>query len=244
MFPLVHDWDSVSLPASILAAAEQPSLSHLRVFETFPEDTTMRYTFSILRQALYAARSDQVPSQDLRILFNSVDYRIANLVCSSKESPAQHMLLATAQLFIAYNIRDVHIDCLVPGILISRLVGYLRDRLEAILHLKAYWCGILWCLFTCLASTSPGSEQWRFFRNALSQVIQTAEITEPEQLKVIVQRFLWDDDRSELAFQEYQPIVFPAITENTGEHHENSEVPLLISEEFKRSLNHFRHFGV
>lgn len=210
-FPLIRDWDSVSLPTCILTAAEQPSLSHLEAYEATPADTTIRYTFSLLRQALHAVRSGQVSTQNLRILFNSVDFRIANLLCFSGTAPVRHMLLATAQLFLACNIRDTHIECLIPGILGRRLMRYLQGRVEKILRQEAYWCGTLWSLFSCFISSPSNSEQRSFFRDALSMTIETMGLTEATQLRAIARQFMWDDERSERALQANMPIFFPHV---------------------------------
>lgn len=163
----------------------------------------IRFTFSTLRQAYYASRSSEVPSHQVRIILNGLDHRIAGLLPDLDPNSVQRVLLLTAQIFIIYIIRDTHVLCALPLILTAKLMRLFQNYIDNLLLCQDHWFGVLWCLFIGFTSTPRLSIEWEYFRATLETTLEKMGLRQPEQIKFILQKFLWDNERCDAAFQDF-----------------------------------------
>lgn len=208
LFPLIIPLDSISLPASVLAAAERPSLSHIRVFEENCEDTTLRFNFAVLRQAHYALKSKEVLPDDLRILINAADHQLASSLADTKVLAKAQLMLTAARLFLWVVIRETRPLCLIPRLILGRLRQQLQASISQLSAHQEYWHGLLWCLVVGAAAAHESNEDFDFFSIATSKAISMMQLGEAMEIEAVARRYLWDESFPGNFLATYGPNLF------------------------------------
>lgn len=193
LIPLIHSLDTLNLPASLVDAAEQPSLSHLSSFEPTPESTEVTFAFSVLRQAHNALESKQLAQVGLRNLINAADYHVSTSIADLNHSDPSRILLMAAQAFLYIPVRETYAACFVPRLIVGRLRLELQDHLDELISRRDYWHGLLWCIAVGSAASFASGENWEFFSMKLRDVCQMLDIRDKEELETILKQFLWDE---------------------------------------------------
>lgn len=202
---LLTNVNEVAIPTCATRLAEVPSVSHLRVFEEAPSDTTIRYTFTSVRQAMYASRFN-LSVKDMRVVCNSIDHRLLMLVQTIPRDDIVSPLLIAVQLFMALIVRETEMRCVMVESIVPRLKASLEPFMTcATLPKQEYWCGLTWCLWIGVVTTIPHTEKWEWFYQRLTYLVQKVGILDCVQFKTVMQRFLWDDFRCETAFKNHGP---------------------------------------
>lgn len=202
---LLTNIDDVAIPECATRLAELPSVAHLRVFEESPCDTTIRNTFTSVRQAMYATKFN-LSCDNLRIVCNSVDHSLAMLMQNIPRESASYPLLLAVQLFMALVVRETELRCVLVSTLVPRLLENLKPRMTCgALPKQEMWCGLTWCLWIGVVTTVPHSEEWEWFYQRLVYLTPKVGILDQMQFKTVMQRFLWDDFRCETALQQHGP---------------------------------------
>ncbi|KAF7563497.1 hypothetical protein G7046_g618 [Stylonectria norvegica] len=213
LFPLIFPMDSIPIPASVQEAAEQPSLSHLRGFEKSNEHTDVRYNFSLIRQALYALRTEALSYDDLRIFINGTDHQLASTLSASNLTDQGRILLEAARLFAFVNTRETRALCLIPRLMARRLRETLREGFGLFEACSDSWHALIWILCIAAASSWESGENWDFFSVALPKAIQMAQVQDVMELQVILRRFLWDASFPGVFVEKHGPRLFTSIVD-------------------------------
>ncbi|KAH7163286.1 hypothetical protein B0J13DRAFT_33969 [Dactylonectria estremocensis] len=200
--------ESVSLPLSVLTAAEEPSLSHLNAFEKTPDDATMRFCFSLVRQGQYSLESQDVPRYDFRIIINAVDHFLADALGGDTLLDLGRMLLTAAQVAYYAIVRGVPPTGLLPRIMVRRL----RQQLDAGIRIfgsrPEHQHGLIWCLVIGSAAAYETAEDWDTFSKDLSTAIKAANIRGPLELGTIAKRFIWHQKFPGIFLENHGPSLF------------------------------------
>ncbi|KAI9171612.1 hypothetical protein HJFPF1_01098 [Paramyrothecium foliicola] len=197
LLPLIYPLESISLPPKVLLLAAEPSLSHLRVFESTQDDSSVRYSFSLLRQAYYGLKAGALPVQDLRVLINGTDYHLAHVLAGDNLTAHGRALLTAAQHFMYHVIRETDPECHIPALLLQRLFKQLIPLVDQIKSVPEMWQGLFWC-FSIGAAVSPTSgDVCTFFSTNLWNMIRVMTIQDLSGFEEVVKRFLWDQSLSQ-----------------------------------------------
>ncbi|KAF7542505.1 hypothetical protein G7Z17_g11513 [Cylindrodendrum hubeiense] len=211
LLPIVMPLDLVLLPLNVLTAAEQPSLSHLKVFERNSDDATVRFCFSLVRQGQYALESDEVPPHDFRIMINAVDHFLADAIGGDTLSDLGRILVTAAHVAYYAIVRGVPPPGLLPRIIVRRL----RKQLDAKIHILSsrpeFQHGLIWCLVIGSAAAYETGENWDVFSTELSRTLQAANINGPFELAAILRHFIWHQKFPGVFLDAYGSSLFPSL---------------------------------
>ncbi|KAH7171178.1 hypothetical protein EDB81DRAFT_877177 [Dactylonectria macrodidyma] len=214
LIPTIMPLESVLLPLSVLAAAEEPSLSHLTVFEKTPDDATMRFSFSLVRQGQYSLESQDVPRHDFRILLNAVDHFLADALGGDTLSDLERILLTTAHVAYYVIVRGVPPVGLLPRIMVRRLRQQLNAGICILSSRPEFQHALIWCLVIGSAAAYETAEDWGTFSKDLSTVIKAANVQGPLELEAISKRFIWHQKFPGIFLDNHGPSLFYSALNN------------------------------
>ncbi|KAF4979006.1 hypothetical protein FZEAL_4681 [Fusarium zealandicum] len=208
LLPIILTMDSVSLPLDILVAAQTPSLGHLAVFETSLDATTIRDSFSLVRQAQYSLKSRDVPIQDFRVVINVVDHHLQTTLGGGSLSDHGRILLTAAHAIFYLTVRELHPTHRLPRTILRRLRQQLEGRTTLLYTWPEFQQGLLWCLVVGAAAAYESGEDWDFFSANISMVLELSDIRDISQLKDMLSGFIWHDRYPGEFLDQYGTVVF------------------------------------
>ncbi|KAK7430842.1 hypothetical protein QQZ08_002631 [Neonectria magnoliae] len=189
LIPIIMPLDSITLPLSVLDAAEQPSLSHLKVFEKEPENSTVRSCFSLVRQGQYSVRNKEVSRHDFGIMINAIDHFLADTLGGDNISSLGQILLTAAHIAYYTIVRGVPLTGLLPRIMAQRLRKQLDTGIP-ILSCPEFQHGLIWSPLIGSAAAYETGEDWDVFSANLSAAVQARSICGDLELEAISRRFI------------------------------------------------------
>ena len=200
--------DSITLPFSVLAAAEQPSLSHLKVFEKDPDNTTVKSCFSLARQGQHSVRNKEVSRHDFGIMINAIDHFLADALGGDNISNLGQVLLTAAHLAYYTIVRGVPPGGLLPRIMAQRLRKQLDTVIPILSSCPEFQNGLIWCLLIGSATAYETGEDWDVFSTNLSAAVKTANIRGPLELETISKDFIWHQQFPGVFLEKHGPTLF------------------------------------
>ncbi|KAM5383640.1 hypothetical protein ACJZ2D_001877 [Fusarium nematophilum] len=192
MLPMILDLETISLPFSVLRAAERPSLSHLEVFEADCGASTVRDSFAL----------------DFRVLINVVDHHLQTTLGGNDITVQGRLLLTAAHVFFYMTIRELPPDHHIPLVILARLRGQLQDHLPLLGSRQGFQHGLLWCLVIGAAAAWVSKKDWAFFSANLSRLLVLLDIQSLSHLKEVLAEFLWHDQYPGVFLNQYGTQLF------------------------------------
>jgi hypothetical protein len=178
------------------------------MFESSQDDSSIRYTFSVLRQALYGLKLSTLSVHDLRVLINGADYQIAHVLASNHLTPQGRALLLAAQVVMHHVVRETHLECNLPVLLVQRLLDHLQPIQDQLVSTPDFWHGLIWCSSIGAVTTPMPGNNWDFYSTLLLSVVEKANIREVIDYEVILNRFIWDESLSRRLLMERRSLPF------------------------------------
>lgn len=182
--------DSIALPLSVLTAAEQPSVLHLKSFEKNDDDATVRFSFSLVRQAVFAADHPEVPGDDFRVLINATDHFLSATAAGTEVSDLGRVFVSAAHIVYYAVVRQVPLKALVPRCIVKRLRTQLEAYLDSLSRDPTCQLGLLWVLLVGAAATYETGEDFDFFSSNLLMMLLRLNVRDPVELETIARRFM------------------------------------------------------
>ncbi|KPM45515.1 hypothetical protein AK830_g1043 [Neonectria ditissima] len=211
LIPMIFSLNSITLPTSVIAAAEEPSLSHLKIFEKDSGSSTIESCFSLVRQGQYSVRNDEVPRHDFGILINAVDHFLADILGGDNISGLGRILLTAAHIAYYTIVRGVPPIALLPRIIARRLRKQLDTAIPIISSCPEFQHGLIWCLLIGSAVAYETGEDWDVFSTDLCAAVQSGKIQGPLELEEIARRFVWHQQFPGAFLGKYCSTLFPRL---------------------------------
>ncbi|RSL96516.1 hypothetical protein CDV31_013438 [Fusarium ambrosium] len=214
ILPMILTMDMISLPLRILDAANTPSLSHLGVFE-FGFNTTVQDNFSLVRQAQYSLKSEDVPMQDFRVLINVVDHHLQTTLGGGGLTPQGRVLVTTAHAFFYLIIRELVPCHHLPRAILGRLREQLQEGLMLLFSRSVFQPALLWCLAIGASAAFESGQDWDFFSGNLSKALILLGVSNSLELEVILADFLWHEKFPGRFLTQYSQRLFLPMLESS-----------------------------
>jgi hypothetical protein len=193
LLPIIMPLDSIVLPLSVLTAAERPNVLHLKGFERNDDDATVRFSFSLVRQATFASRHAEVSGDDFRILINATDHFLASTAAGDDVSDLGRIFVTAAHVVYYAVVREVPLKALVPRHIVRRLRTQLDAYLDVLRKDPTFQLGLIWVLLIGSAATYETGEDFEFFSSNLLMMLLCVNVHNPVELETIARRFILNE---------------------------------------------------
>ncbi|RSL48305.1 hypothetical protein CEP54_012990 [Fusarium duplospermum] len=215
ILPMILTMDMISLPFRILEVADTPSLRHLGVFESSSDDTTVQDNFSLVRQAQYSLKSEDVPMQDFRVLINVVDHHLQTTLGGDGLTSQGRILVTAAHAFFYLIIRELVPSHHLPRAILGRLREQLQEGFMLFANQAVFQPGLLWCLVIGASAAFESGQDWDFFSGNLSKALVLLGVSNSLELEVILADFLWHEKFPGKFLAQYSQRLFPPMLETS-----------------------------
>ena len=199
ILPFVYPFDSIDVPPPILAISEQPSLTHLKRFESNSYDSSIRFTFSLIRQAHYSMLRQAISIQKLRHFINGTEHQLSNTLADYADNAAAKVVLQAASLFLICCVRRFDGECGMPTLWRKRICESFSyphdlDRIMNMMECQDGLYSVMWCLVITAATQYSDEIITLINGDKIMKLSKILDVQSIGEVKMICQKFLWDEE--------------------------------------------------